>query len=238
MIVIPAMDIIGGKPVRLSQGDYARGKSYDADPIETAKAFLDAGLGRLHLVDLEGAKAGGPRNLATLERIKRETGIMIDYGGGIRTMEDLEAAFSAGADWVTCGSVAVRDPGEALRWIAKFGEKIILGADCRGTKVAAGAWAESSDLDVAPFIRKYEEAGVREVISTDISRDGMLAGPGLELYRKIMDETSVRLVASGGVSGKRDLETLSSMGLYGAIVGKAYYEGRISVKEMGEVNAC
>lgn len=238
MFVIPAIDVIEGKCVRLCEGDYSRQSVYDTSPLDTARKFEDAGLTRLHLVDLEGARAKEPRNLKILEAIASKTSLTIDYGGGMYTLEALDAAFSAGASFVTCGSAAVKKPQEAVRWIQKYKERIILGADCRNGFVATGGWSEASTTDVVSFIRSYLPLGIRYCISTDIAKDGMMAGPGFELYEKILSCADIKLIASGGIRGVDDLVTLSRMGLYGAIVGKAYYEGAVSLSSLREVQEC
>ena len=205
MDIIPAMDIIDGHCVRLSQGDYSDMRSYSANPLEMARIFESAGLKRLHLVDLDGAKGNGIRNLRVLEKIANGTSLIIDFGGGIKRREDLLSAFNAGASYVTCGSIGL----------------------------------ESGEDDVIDFIKSYENKGFGYVIATDIARDGMLSGPSFSLYEKIMEASLIPLIASGGISSKEDLVALSSMGLSGAIVGKAYYEGYITLGDMMEVaNAC
>ena len=238
MFIFPAIDIIDGKCVRLTKGDYSTGKVYSTDPLETAKIFEGAGLSHLHLVDLEGARERKPRNLDVLERIASKTSLTIDYGGGMYTTEALEAAFSAGASFVTCGSTAVRNRPLAIEWIERYKERIILGADCIDGCIATGAWAERSSLEAVPFISSYLDKGIRYCISTDVSRDGMMSGPGFSLYEKILSGVNVSLIASGGISSLSDLDRLREMGLYGAIVGKAYYEGRLSLKELREAEEC
>ena len=239
MIVIPAIDVIEGKCVRLSKGDYDTKKVYSDDPVAMARRFEDAGLTHLHLVDLEGARAHEPRNLDVLSAICEATDLVVDYGGGMYATSSLEEAFSRGASYVTCGSIAVRDPDLAALWIDRWKERIILGADCIDGLVSSGAWMDRSSLDVVEFILKYMALGVGMCISTDISRDGMLSGPGYELYGRILSSCpAIRLVASGGIGSTDDLERLAGMGLYGAIVGKAFYEGRITPEEMKEVEQC
>ncbi len=239
MIVIPAIDIIDGSLVRLEKGDYGRSKIYSATPVDVAKAFEGAGLKRLHLVDLDGAKSDGIRNLRVLEEIKRETCLTVDFGGGIKRDEDIESAFSAGADFITCGSIAVKDREKTLSWLEKYRDKLILGADSMDGNVRISGWREGEGIDVIGFIKSYENLGFSSVIATDISKDGMLSGPSFILYAKIMEKCGMPLIASGGVSSRKDLESLGRMGLYGAIVGKAYYEGRITLDEMKEAeSAC
>ena len=239
MFVIPAIDVIEGKCVRLCEGDYSRQSVYDTSPLDTARKFEDAGLTRLHLVDLDGAKSDGIRNLRVLEEIKRETCLTVDFGGGIKRDEDIESAFSAGADFITCGSIAVKDREKTLSWLEKYRDKLILGADSMDGNVRISGWREGEGIDVIGFIKSYENLGFSSVIATDISKDGMLSGPSFILYAKIMEKCGMPLIASGGVSSRKDLESLGRMGLYGAIVGKAYYEGRITLDEMKEAeSAC
>ncbi len=237
MLIIPAIDIIAGEAVRLAKGDYNTKTVYYHDPLDAAKLFEGAGLKRLHLVDLEGAKAGHIVNLKTLERVASNTSLTIDFGGGVKTTEDLEAAFNAGASQVTCGSIAIRNRELVLEWIERFGaDRLILGADCRNGFVSASGWLEDSTLEVTSFISSYTEKGIQYCISTDIAKDGMLQGPSVGLYEKILSkEPKLKLIASGGVSSVEDLYQLKRAGLYGAIVGKAYYENRISLKELREV---
>jgi len=229
MNLIPAIDIIEGKAVRLSQGDYATKKIYASDPLDLAKQFEDANLKYLHVVDLEGAKGEGIVNLATLERLASNTSLIIDFGGGIKKTKDLEAAFDCGATKVTCGSVAVKDPELVLSWLERWGsDALILGAD----------WLQESSVEVGPFIDSYLQKGMHTVICTDIAKDGMLAGPSLELYKVLLkDRPKLKLIASGGISTIEDLHALQKAGLGGAIIGKAIYEGRISLdalKAFGE----
>lgn len=235
MKIIPAIDLINGKCVRLTQGDYDRRKIYMKDPVDVAKSYEDAGIQHLHLVDLDGAKASQIINYPILEKIASETALTIDFGGGIKRDEDLKIAFESGADKVTGGSIAVKDPSTFCNWITEYGSRIILGADCRDRNIATQGWTESSDLDVIEFIRNYEQKGIEEVICTDISKDGMLKGPSFALYAEIMQRTRVNVIASGGVSSVEDLEVLREMGCSGAIVGKAIYEGRISLKELSQL---
>ncbi len=238
MLIFPAIDLIEGKCVRLTKGDYSAGKVYDASPLECAKRFEDAGLTRLHLVDLEGARDKEPKNLDVLEAIASRTSLVVDYGGGMYSTSSLEAAFNAGASFVTCGSTAVRNRSLALDWIEMYGEKIILGADCVHGRIAAGAWMERTGFDVVPFISSYLDKGIKYCISTDVAKDGMLSGPGFELYEKILSSLDVCLIASGGISCMEDIERLRDMGVYGVIVGKAYYEGKLSLKDLKEAEEC
>lgn len=234
MDIIPAIDLIDGKCVRLSQGDYERRKVYNEDPLEVAKGFQDAGINRLHLVDLDGAKASHIVNHKVLERLATQTSLVIDFGGGLKTDEDLRIAFESGASMVTGGSIAVKSPAVFESWLKTYGsEKIILGADVKGEHIAVAGWTESTDTQLMPFLEGYINKGVSKVICTDISKDGMLQGPAVELYRSILHVyPNLYLVASGGVSSLKDLEDLEEAGLPAAIVGKAIYEGRIQLKEL------
>ena len=232
--LIPAIDMIEGKCVRLSQGDFGTQKVYAEDPAEMARRLEDAGIRRLHVVDLDGAKAGHIVNYRTLERIATQTELCIDFGGGLKSDEDLRIAFESGAQMVTGGSIAVREPERFLAWLKAYGsERIILGADAKERKIAVGGWEESTTLELIPFIQDYVQKGVRKVICTDISKDGMLQGPAVELYQEIQREVpEVYLVASGGVSSIADIERLAEAGIPAVIFGKALYEGRISFQEL------
>lgn len=232
--IIPAIDLIDGKCVRLSQGDYDQKTVYNENPLEVARMFEDAGIQRLHLVDLDGAKAHHIVNHKVLETIANRTRLIIDFGGGLKTDEDLRIAFDSGAQMVTGGSIAVRDPETFTGWIEKFGgDKIILGADVKNEKIAVGGWLESTDLDLLPFVDKYINAGISKVICTDISKDGMLQGPAIDLYSKIIDhQHAMYLIASGGVGTFSDILKLSEAGVPAVITGKAIYEGKISLKEI------
>ena len=234
MNIIPAIDLIGGKCVRLSQGDYSSKKEYHDDPLEMAKRFEGAGITRLHLVDLDGAKAKKIINGDVLERICTGTSLQVDFGGGIQADEEIEKAFSLGAKQVTGGSIAVKNPTLFDEWIAKYGsDKIILGADAKNKKIAVGGWEETTTVDLIPFIKSYFDKGIRYVICTDVAKDGLLQGPSVELYQEILQEIpELKLIASGGVSSVKDLEELEKVGVYGAIVGKAYYEGRVTLEEL------
>lgn len=234
MEIIPAIDIINGRCVRLTKGDYDQVKEYAASPVEVAQTFERARIKRLHVVDLDGAKARHVVNVETLKSIIASTNLEVDFGGGVKTREDLDLVFSAGAKQVTAGSVAVSNKEEVKRWINEFGsEKIILGADVLNEKIMISGWQESSDLDLFGFLSEYVDLGVSDVICTDISRDGMLQGPSFDLYRKILEQfPDLNLIASGGVSGKEDLIKLKDQGLYGAIVGKAFYEGKLTLEEL------
>ncbi len=237
MLIIPAIDMIDGKCVRLTKGDYNTRKTYADDPVEVAKLFENNGLTRLHVVDLEGAKGNSIINLRTLERICSQTSLVVDFGGGIKSKESLLSAFNAGAAFVTVGSLAAKNPDIILDMIDEFASRLILGSDCIDHRIATSGWLEESDIDVVDFIGFYYEKGIGTTISTDIKRDGMLAGPSIELYREIRERVpGMNIIASGGVSSLEDLKQLEALNLYGAIVGKAYYEGRISLKELSEVN--
>jgi phosphoribosylformimino-5-aminoimidazole carboxamide ribotide isomerase len=233
MRIIPAIDIIDGKCVRLSQGDYNTQKVYSENPLEMAKSFEDIGVKYLHLVDLDGAKAQHIINYKTLEAICEKTSLKVDFGGGLKSDEDLRIAFESGASQITGGSVAAKNPSIFLGWLEQYGsEKIILGADFNQRKVSTNGWKEKSKIDVLEFIRNYEKEGIKYVISTDISKDGMLGGPAFALYEEIIKETNVHLIASGGVSNIQDLHRLKALGCEGAIVGKAIYERKISINEL------
>lgn len=232
--IIPAIDIIGGQCVRLTQGDYNQRTTYGADPVEIARSYEAIGIRRLHVVDLDGAKAAAPKNLDTLRKITTATGLDVQYGGGIKSGEALEAVLNAGANRAICGSVAITAPEQFEEWLAAYGaEHIILGADTKAGKVAINGWLESSETDVQTIIRRFEAGGLRQVICTDISRDGMLTGPNFDLYATLQTEfPEVDITVSGGVSSMDDLVKLNDMGLRSVIVGKAIYEGRITLKDL------
>ena len=233
MKIIPAIDIIDGKCVRLSKGDYDTKKVYHEIPLDIAKEYEANGIQYLHLVDLDGAKAKTIRNLKTLEILSSQTNLIIDFGGGIKTRESLESAFNAGANQVTIGSIAVENPMMCEEWIKEFGaEKLILGADCLERKVKTAGWLENSDLEVIDFIQSYQNKGIKDVICTDISKDGMLGGPSFELYKEILSQCEISLIASGGISSMDDLDDLKELGCSGTIIGKALYEGKITLKEL------
>lgn len=233
MKLIPAIDIIEGKCVRLTKGDYNRKTIYNENPLEVAKQFEGAGIKHLHVVDLDGAKAKQIVNYHTLELLAKQTSLHIDFGGGIKNRSDIDIAFQSGANQITVGSVAAKHPDRFLSWLSAYGaEKIILGADAKDRKIATMGWKETSDLDVVSFIKNYEEQGVSQVICTDIDKDGMLQGPSFELYQEILDTTDVELIASGGISSLHDIEQLHDLGCHGAIIGKAIYEGKISLSEL------
>ncbi len=232
--LIPAIDIIEGKCVRLSQGDYASKKVYNEDPLEVAREFEDSGITRLHVVDLDGAKAGHIINYKTLEKIAGKTNLIVDFGGGLKTSDDLKIAFECGAQMVTGGSIAVKNPGEFESWIKKYGsDKIILGADAKDGNIAVTGWLEETDQKLIPFIKNYHTKGISKVICTDISKDGMLQGTSVDLYKEILKEIpDLYLVASGGVSQIKDIELLIEAKVPAVIFGKAIYEGRITLKEL------
>lgn len=238
MRIIPAIDIIEGKCVRLSKGDYSTSKIYNENPLEVAKEFEAHGIKYLHLVDLDGAKSKHIVNHKVLEQIASKTSLKIDFGGGLKSDKDLKIAFECGAEQVTGGSIAVKDPEVFKTWLGKYGsEKIILGADANNEKVAINGWQEESQEELIPFIQNYISKGVEYVICTDISKDGMLEGPAFDLYKKILEETqesakSLKLIASGGISNFAELPRLEEIGCEGTIIGKAIYEGRISIKQL------
>jgi phosphoribosylformimino-5-aminoimidazole carboxamide ribotide isomerase len=233
MRIIPAIDIIDGKCVRLTKGDYSTRKVYNEDPVEVAKAFEASGIGYLHLVDLDGAKSNHIVNKDVLRKIATATSLQVDFGGGIKSDEDLRIAFENGAAQVTAGSIAARNPDLFLKWLDQYGaDKIILGADSHGRKIATHGWQQESDLDVVDFIAGYERKGVSFVICTDISKDGMLKGTSIELYAEILQATGVKLIASGGITSIDDLKAVKALGCEGAIIGKALYEGKIELNEL------
>ncbi len=233
MRIIPAIDIIDGKCVRLSKGDYSTQKTYNEHPLEVAKAYEAHGIEYLHLVDLDGAKSKHIVNHKVLETIATQTNLKIDFGGGLKTDEDLKIAFESGAQQVTGGSIAVKQPEVFSQWISSYGaEKIILGADVKGEYIATDGWLETSDQSLFDFLAHYQAKGIQYTICTDISKDGMLQGPSFELYQKILSETQVKLIASGGISQFDELPRLAEMGCEGTIIGKAIYENRISLKQL------
>lgn len=232
--IIPAIDLIEGKCVRLTQGDYGQKKIYNEHPLEVAQQFEDAGLTRLHLVDLDGAKAKKIVNWKVLETLSSKTRLHIDFGGGVQSDDDLRIAFECGAKQVTGGSVAVKNRDLFESWLTQYGgDKIILGADARNEKVAVSGWEEGTSLWVYDFVEEYVEKGVRYTISTDVAKDGLLQGPSYDLYRNLQDKCpELNIIASGGVSDIKDVEKLAEMNLYGVIIGKAIYENRISLDEL------
>ena len=232
--LIPAIDIINGQCVRLTKGDYQQKTVYSDSPAEVAKGFEQIGFQRLHVVDLDGAKSKHIVNDAVLRSITETTGLTVDFGGGIKTDDDIRKAFDAGAAMVTVGSIAVQQPELCFEWLEKYGpERIILGADVRHGKISINGWKEDSDEDLLPFLRKYIDAGIRNVLCTEISKDGTLAGPAIELYLRIMQEyPELHLIASGGVSSIDDIKALDAAGIPAVVFGKAIYEGRIDLKEL------
>ena len=234
MEIIPAIDIIDGKCVRLTQGDYAQKKIYNEFPLEVAMEFEDAGLRRLHLVDLDGAKAGKVRNWKVLETVASKTGLVVDFGGGIKTAQDVDIVFESGAALATVGSIAVKDGPLFVSWLEEYGaDRFLLGADVKDEKIAVGGWLETTDRWIYDFIQEYMEKGVRQLFCTDVSKDGLLQGPALELYSTIVEQfPELHFIASGGVSGMDDVHRLREIGCSGVIIGKALYEGRITLKEL------
>src|SRR5687767_13136302 len=234
MEIIPAIDIIDGKCVRLTQGDYQKKTIYNEHPLEVAKQFEDAGLKRLHLVDLDGAKEGKVKNWKVLDIIAGKTALIIDFGGGIKQEKDVEIVFNSGAAMATIGSLAVKDKEKFSAWLKQFGaDKFLLGADVKDEKIAVSGWLETTDISIYDFLQKYIDHGVQQVFCTDVSKDGLLAGPSTELYKKIIQRfPSLHFIASGGVSSMQDLDSLAAIGCTGAIVGKAIYENRISLEEL------
>ncbi|WP_153800716.1 1-(5-phosphoribosyl)-5-[(5-phosphoribosylamino)methylideneamino]imidazole-4-carboxamide isomerase [Foetidibacter luteolus] len=234
MEIIPAIDVIDGKCVRLTQGDYAQKKVYNEHPLEVAKQFEDAGLKRLHLVDLDGAKAGAVKNWKVLEAIAGKTSLVIDFGGGIKKEDDVKIVFNSGAALATIGSIAVKNETEFVKWLLTYGAgKFLLGADVKDEKIAVGGWLETTDVWVYDFIQKYIEHGIQQVFCTDVSKDGKLEGPAVGLYKNIIAKfPGLHFIASGGVSSVKDLDDLQQAGCSGAIVGKAIYENRIGLEEL------
>lgn len=232
--LVPAIDMIEGKCVRLTQGDYDTQKIYNESPLEVAKQFQDAGVTRLHMVDLDGAKAGHIVNYRMLEKVASHTDLSIDFGGGLKSDDDLHIAFDCGAQMVTGGSIAVKNPDLFLSWITRYGsERIILGADAKEKKIAISGWKEGTAIDLIPFIKDYQSKGISKVICTDIARDGMLQGPAVKLYQEMQQEMpGLYVIASGGVSSMGDIERLEEANIPTVIFGKAIYEGRISLKEI------
>lgn len=232
--LVPAIDIIGGKCVRLSQGDYGRSKTYSEDPVQIAKAFEDHGIKRLHLVDLDGAKSKHIVNHKTLAAIASATSLVIDFGGGLKSDDDLRIAFENGASMITGGSIAVTDEKMFSAWLATYGaDKIILGADAKDGKIAINGWQEGTDESLEDFIKKYTDKGISKTICTDIGRDGMLQGPAIDLYASVLERfPDLYLIASGGVSSMDDIRKLDEAKVPAVIFGKAFYEGNISLKDM------
>jgi phosphoribosylformimino-5-aminoimidazole carboxamide ribotide isomerase len=238
MEIIPAIDLIDGKVVRLTEGDYSKKTEYASNPLDIAKQFEDAGLKRLHVVDLDGAKKGAVVNWKVLEDIAAKTSMLVDFGGGVKQKADVKRIMNAGARWVTIGSMAVKQPVVFSDWLDEYGpENFFLGADVRDGKIAVGGWLETTAIDVHEFIRQYTEKGLRYVFCTDISKDGKLEGPATSLYKELLARNpDIQLVASGGVTNVQDLDDLKEAGCHGAIVGKAIYENRISLQDLKTFN--
>jgi phosphoribosylformimino-5-aminoimidazole carboxamide ribotide isomerase len=236
MIIIPAIDIIEGKCVRLTQGDYSQKKIYNEHPLEVAKLFEDAGLNRLHLVDLDGAKEGKVKNWKVLETIAGKTSLIIDFGGGIKTDKDVQIVFDSGAKLATVGSIAVKSEEEFVKWLLQFGaDKFLLGADVKDEKIAIHGWQETSDMWIYDFVEKYIQHGVKQIFCTDVSKDGKLEGPAIDLYKNIIEKfPDLHFIASGGVSSMKDLEELEKIGCKAAIVGKAIYENKIKLTDLNK----
>ncbi|WP_132054248.1 1-(5-phosphoribosyl)-5-[(5-phosphoribosylamino)methylideneamino]imidazole-4-carboxamide isomerase [Pseudocnuella soli] len=238
MTIIPAIDIIDGKCVRLTQGDYNQKTVYNEHPLEVAKQFEDAGLTRLHLVDLDGAKAGQVRNWKVLETLAAKTGMIIDFGGGVKAEKDVQIILDSGAALVTVGSIAVKDETLFVSWLQRFGaDKFLLGADVKDEKIAVHGWLETTDVWIYDFIRKYLDHGVQQIFCTDVAKDGALQGPSTQLYKNIIAEfPQLHFIASGGVSNIDDVHQLADIGCSGVIIGKAIYEGRISLQELQKIS--
>jgi len=232
--IIPAIDIIDGKCVRLTHGDYSQKKIYNEHPLEVAKQFEDAGVRRLHLVDLDGAKTGAVKNWKVLETIAGKTSLVIDFGGGIKSERDVQIIFDSGAALATIGSIAVKDEKTFLDWLKKFGaEKFLLGADVKNEKITVSGWTEQTEIEIYDFIEKYLQKGMKQIFCTDVSKDGALEGPSAELYKSIIQKfPELYFIASGGVSSVDDIHTLNHIGCKAVIIGKAIYEGRIKLKEL------
>ena len=234
MQIIPAIDLINGQCVRLTEGDFTQQTTYDSDPLAVAQRFEQAGVRRLHLVDLDGARARRPVNLPVLERLARHTGLHIDFGGGLQSEVAVRQAFDAGAAQITAGSIAVREPALVGEWLGRFGaDKIIIGADFRDDRIAINAWAEQSERTLTEFVAGYLAAGATTFICTDVSKDGKLQGPALATYGELRRQLpQAQLIASGGVTTLADVEALAEIGMHGAIIGKAIYEGTITLTEL------
>jgi len=236
MRIIIAIDIVGGKCVRLTKGDFSTKKIYNEDPLEFARQIEDHGIKYVHMVDLDGTLKKRVVNYKILEKIAAYTSLKIDFGGGIRSDDDLYIVFSSGARQVTCGSIAVSSQAQVLEWLSKWGrEKIMLGADSVKRKIATEGWAESSDTDIVKFINDYRSKGIKYAVCTDIDKDGMLNGPSVDLYKEILKIPGLNLIASGGITSIKDIEELSLIGCEGAIIGKALYEGILDLKEISRL---
>lgn len=238
MQIIPAIDIIEGRCVRLTHGDYAQKTIYNEYPLEVAKQFEDAGIQRLHLVDLDGAKAGAVKNWKVLETIAGKTSLFIDFGGGLKKEEDVQIVFDSGAALATVGSIAVKDEATFVAWLNKFGaDKFLLGADVKGEKITVSGWTEETEIWIYDFMESYFQKGVIQIFCTDVSKDGALAGPSTELYKNIIEKfPDLHFIASGGVSSMDDVYSLQEIGCKGAIIGKAIYEGRIKISDLAKLN--
>jgi phosphoribosylformimino-5-aminoimidazole carboxamide ribotide isomerase len=238
MEIIPAIDIIEGKCVRLEQGNYDKVTLYHNEPLEVAKRFQDAGLRRLHLVDLDGAKAGAVKNWKVLENIAGKTSLVIDFGGGVKNQKDVEIIFNSGAALTTVGSIAVKEEAEFIKWLIQFGvDRFLLGADVKNEKIAVSGWQETTEVWIYDFIQKYVDHGLKQIFCTDISKDGKMEGPAFDLYKNITSKfPEVFFVASGGVTSLGDLEKLKEIGCKGAIIGKAIYENKISLQDLNLFN--
>jgi len=232
--IIPAIDLIDGKCVRLTQGDFSQKKVYSDDPVDAAKRFADAGIRRLHMVDLDGAKSGAPANINVLKDVADAVDIAIDFGGGIKTEADVKRVFDAGADMVNLGSVAVTEPDDFFEWLDHFGgDSILLGADVRANKLAIHGWQETTEIELIPFLAEYHSRGVEQAFVTDIGKDGAMQGPAVRLYKEInLAVPALKLIASGGVSSVGDIDDLDQMGCDGVIIGKAFYEGSIKLEQL------
>ena len=237
-LIIPAIDVIDGKCVRLTQGDYSQKKIYSERPLEVAKQFEDAGLRRLHLVDLDGAKLGEVKNWKVLEAIAGRTSLVIDFGGGIKKSKDVEIVFECGAAFATVGSIAVKDETTFVQWVGRFGAgKFLLGADVKEDRITINGWQETTDISIYDFIEKYNQHGIQQMFCTDVSKDGKLEGPATELYKNILKKfPGLQLIASGGVSSMDDVAQVAEIGCHGVIIGKAIYEGRINLAELSKFN--
>jgi phosphoribosylformimino-5-aminoimidazole carboxamide ribotide isomerase len=239
MEIIPAIDIIEGKCVRLTQGDYSQKKIYNEKPLEVAKEFEDAGLKRLHLVDLDGAREGKVRNWKVLESIAGKTSMIVDFGGGVKAEKDVDIIFESGASYVTIGSMAVKNEETFIRWLKKYtADKFLLGADVKEEKIAVHGWQETTDVWIYDFIQKYMEHGIKQLFCTDVAKDGALGGPSIDLYKNIIEKfPGLHFIASGGVSNIDDVYELQDINCKGVIIGKAIYEGRIKLGELKKLNA-
>jgi phosphoribosylformimino-5-aminoimidazole carboxamide ribotide isomerase len=239
MEIIPAIDIIEGKCVRLTHGDYSQKKIYNEHPLEVARQFEDAGLQRLHLVDLDGAKAGAVKNWKVLESIAGKTAMIVDFGGGIKSEKDVQIVFDSGATFATVGSMAVKEKETFVQWLQKWGsETFLLGADVKGEKLTISGWLEQTDIWIYDFIEDFSQQGVKQIFCTDVAKDGALEGPSTELYKSIIEKfPDLHFIASGGVSSMNDVYRLQEIGCKGVIIGKAIYEGHISLKDLKTLNS-